>query len=234
MVTGSDLMRQAGLILQDEDHVRWLPSELATWLNMGLRAIVLAKPSAKTVSRVLTLAKGTLQTIPSVAGTPEPLLLINITRNIASETPVRTGGRAIKVTSAAMLDAQEPYWHDPNRTRFAREARHYCYDELNPLEFYVYPGNDGTGKVEGVISVLPTLLAPTGDADSAASYGADIDLPDTLTVPLLDYALSRAFSKDETGAQPGRAAAHYQQFATAVGLKIQVEGASSPNSRRST
>lgn len=234
MVIGSDLMRQAGMILQDEDNVRWLPSELRDWLNMGLRAIVLAKPSAKTVSRVLSLEKGTLQTIPAVAGNPAPLLLINITRNIAAETPVRIGGRTIKVTSASMLDAQEPYWHDPTRTRFTKEARHYCYDELSPLEFYVYPGNDGTGKVEGVISVLPTLLAATGDENDIASYGAEIDLPDTLTVPLLDYALSRAFSKDETGAQPGRAAAHYQQFATAVGLKIQVEGASSPNSRRSS
>lgn len=231
MVTGSDIMQQASIILQDEANVRWLPSELATWINMGLRAIVLAKPSAKTESRVLTLAAGTLQTVLGAAGSPEPLLLINVSRNITSEGPPRVGGRTIKVTSAAMLDAQDPYWHDPSRTRFVKEVKHFCYDELNPREFYVYPGNDGTGKVEGIISVLPTLITADGDAEVIGSYGTDIDLPEPLTVPLLDYVLHRAFSKDETGAQPGRAQSHYQEFANALGIKIQVEGASSPNAR---
>lgn len=225
-------MERAGILLNDEGFVRWLPSELCQWLNDGIKAIILAKPSAKTETRVLTLAEGTLQAIATVAGAPTPLALISINRNIRQSAPVRIGGRTVRATSGAVLDASEPYWHDPNQVRFKAEVRQYVYDEQNPLEFYVYPGNDGTGKVEAVVSVLPDLLEATGDADDIASYDTEISLPEPYSVPLLDYVLYRAFSKDDTVAMPGRSMAHYQAFATAIGLKIQVEGASSPNSRR--
>lgn len=232
MTTGRDIMERAGLILQDEDNVRWLPSELCQWLNDGIKAIILAKPSAKTETRVLTLAEGTLQAIATVAGSPTPLALISITRNITATTPARIGGRTVRAVSGAVLDAQEPYWHDPDQVRFKAEVRQYVYDEQNPLEFYVYPGNDGTGTVEAVVSVLPDLLEATGSVDDLASYDTAISLPEPYSVPLLDYVLFRAFSKDDTGAQPGRSMSHYQAFATAIGIKIRVEGASSPNSRR--
>lgn len=232
MSTGKDIMERAAIILQDDGFVRWLPSELCSWINEGIKAIILAKPSAKTETRVLTLAKGTLQAIATVSGSPTPLALISLTRNITATTPVRIGGRTVRAVSGALLDAQEPYWHDPNQVRFAKEVRQYVYDEQNPLEFYVYPGNDGTGQIEGVVSVLPTLLAATGAANELASYDTDLTLPEPYSVPLLDYVLYRAFSKDDTGAQPGRSMSHYSAFASALGIKIQVEGASSPNSRR--
>lgn len=232
MFTGQNIMERASVILNDEGFVRWKLPELCTWLNEGLSAIVLVKPSAKSVSRSLKLGEGTLQHIEAVAGSPAPLALLAITRNVKNEGPPRIGGRTIRATSGAILDAQEPYWHDPDRVRFAKEVRQYVFDEQNPLEFYVYPGNDGTGQVEAVIGVMPALLEPAAEPDQISSYDSAVDLPPTYQAPLLDYVLYRAFSKDDTGLQPGRAQTHYNSFASSLGVKIQVEGASSPNARR--
>jgi|FLYM01.1.fsa_nt_gi hypothetical protein len=232
MMTGREIMERAGILLLDEEFARWTLPELADWINEGVRAIILAKPSAHASTRILSLAEGTWQQVAEVAGEPVPLSLIDIRRNLRDTNSPRVGGRIVRAVSRTMLDAQDPYWHDPTRTRYRKEVRHFVFDEENPLEFYVYPGNDGTGVVEAIVSSLPTRLAASGDENELASYASDIGLPEPYSVPLLDYVCYRAQSKDDLTGNAGRAAAHYQQFATAIGLKIQVEGATSPNARR--
>lgn len=227
--TAADIMATAGILLNDEDHIRWPPPELRTWINDGLKAIVLAKPSAKSSSRILSLAAGTLQSIVAVAGDPTPTSLITVTRNITAEGPPRIAGRTITVASRAVLDAVDPDWHT---ARAKAEVRQIVFDEQNPLEFYVTPPNDGTGKVEAVCAVIPTLVAAPSDPDSVASYTDAIDLPNLYDPVLVDYVCYRAHQKDSTAAEPGMADSYFSKFATALGIKIQVEGASSLNTRR--
>jgi len=233
MPTGREIMKQASVILNDDEYVRWPMSELKDWINEGVRAIVLAKPSASSKSIALKLAVGTLQYISADSAPAVPLSLVKIVRNLKSDVLPRVGSRTITATLGTLLDAQDPFWHDPLRTRYKKEALHYVYDENNPLEFYVYPGNDGTGVLEAIISFLPDPLKATGSENEIASYAGEVGLPEPYSVPLLDYVLYRALSKDDLTGNPTQAGAHYQQFATAVGLKIQVEAATTPNARRS-
>lgn len=230
--TGADIMRNVGILLGDESHLRWTPAELRLWINDGLKAIVLAKPSAKSGTRVLSLAEGTHQVIEVAAGAPEPLALLNITRNLTAAVPTRIGGRAVKVTSMTAIDSIDPDWHNPARTRFNAEVRHFMYDEQNPLEFYVYPGNTGAGMVEALCAEAPLELPVGTDEADATTYTGEIGLPPTYDPVLTDYVCYRAHSKDATGADAGNGARFYQTFATALGIKIQVESASSPNARR--
>lgn len=231
MVSGRDIFAEAAVILNDEDYVRWPLPELCTWLNEGVKAIILAKPSAYSHSRVIPMQTGTLQNVP-VSGNPTPLLMVRAVRNLISATPTREGGRIITPTNHETLDAQVPYWHDRRHVRWQKEVRHVIYDEDNPLEFYVYPGNDGTGMIEAVLSELPPPLTASGPIDELPSYSGDIGLPEPYSVPLLDYVLFRSFSKDDLEGSAPRAMGHYQTFAAAIGLKIQVEGATSPNRRK--
>ncbi|EHK57637.1 DUF6682 family protein [Allomesorhizobium alhagi] len=232
MPTGQEIMERAAVLLNDEDHIRWPLNELRDWINDGIKAIVLAKPSASTSSRILTLAVGTLQSVPAT-GTPTPLMLVRIVRNLKSQNDPREGGRIVTPTSRETLDAVDPFWHDRGQTPYRKEVRQYVYDEANPLEFYCYPGNDGNGIVEAVVSQLPAPLAASGDETVIGSYTGSIGLPEPYSVPLLDYVMFRALGKDDLGGNPGRAQGHYQLFASAVGLKIQVERATSPNARGS-
>ena len=50
MPKASEIMKLAGVQLLDEDHIRWPLTELADWVNDGVKAIVLAKPSASSKS----------------------------------------------------------------------------------------------------------------------------------------------------------------------------------------
>ena len=231
MPTGREIMEAAGTLLLDEGFDRWTLPEMRKWVNEAVKAVILAKPSAYSRSIVVTLQAGTLQVVPQ-AGTPKPLRILSVTRNITSEGPPRVAGRAIRPTDRTMLDVQEPNWHDTRYVRFRKEVRQYTFDEENPLEFYTYPGNDGTGMVEAVVSALPADIVATGDVDAIASYDTEIGLQDIYLGPLTDYVCYRAQLKDDVAANVGRAAVHYQNFATAVGLKIQVERVTSPNRER--
>lgn len=226
-MNGSELLRRAADVLQDIEHVRWTLPELVRWANDGLRAIVLAKPSAKSESVALPLVEGTLQSLTDEAH----LRLLRIPRNLTDAGPPRIGGRVIRPTSRETLDASQPAWHDPKEVRYRKEVRQYVFDEAAPKEFYVYPGNDGSGLVEAVVSVLPAMLTADGDPDAIGSYGAPLGLPEPYGPILLDYVLYRAFSKDDTAADAGRAQLHLQAFAMALGIKAEVAATHSPNAR---
>lgn len=230
MPTGRDIMEKAGVLLNDVAHVRWPLKELADWINDSVHAIILAKPSASSESRIISLVPGTRQAVPQ-DGNPTALSLISIVRNIRDIDAPHLGGRAIRTTSQAMLDVQDPNWHDGKYTRFQREVRQFVFDERAPLQFYVYPGNDGNGAIEAVVATSPKPLIAAGDPTVIASWTGSIGLPEPYSVPILDYVLYRAQSKDDLTGNGGRATMHYQQFATAIGLKIQVEGAHSPRAR---
>lgn len=231
MLTGRQIMKSAGTLLLDEEHVRWPLAELANWINEGVDAVLLAKPSAYSASIVMPLQRGTLQQVPQT-GSPQPLRIMNVTRNIVSDGPPRIAGRAVRPTIRALLDTQEPNWHVDSAMPFKREVRQFVFDEENPLEFYVCPGNNGQGRLEVVVSARPARLVPSGPPAEMASYEGEVGLHEIYSGPLVDYVCYRAQLKDDIASNTGRAAVHYQNFATALGVKIQVEGTSSPNRER--
>lgn len=226
----SDIMGRAQRLLQDETNVRWPLVELLIWLNDAQREIVLQKPSALSVSRVLELQLGTWQKLPEDA-----LSLLKIIRNISAVdgvSGVRTGGRAIRIVSRDILDSQQVDWHSGESVHYSQVVKHYCYDEEDTKSFYVYPGNTGAGKVEAVLSVepAPIVIQEEDEAESLESYEIDLSLPAIYANAITDYVCYRAYSKDAqyTGNMQ-RAAAHFQQFANSLGIKTNQEALNSPN-----
>ncbi len=234
MLKASELMALAAIQLLDEDHIRWPLAELAGWINEGVKAIVLAKPSAASATAALTLTQGTRQALPATVEGKTPIQLLGVNRNLASAATPRLGLRVIRTAARDQIDAQEPNWHNRSYVPYRKEVRQVIFDEQVPTEFYVYPGNDGTGIVEAAFSFLPTPVAPANGADASLldSWAIDVGLPEPYSVPLLDYVLFRCHSKDDTAADAAKAQGHYQIFATAVGIKVQVESANNPNKRR--
>lgn len=222
----SELMDRARRIVLDETNVRWPLAELGMWLNDAQRETILQKPSASSDNRVLSLQSGTYQALPVDA-----LTLLRITRNVSGTAQARVGGRAIRVVSRDVLDSQHPDWHSTAAIPFSPVVKHYIYDESDTKSFYVFPGNDGTGKVEAVVSKIPTVITHSGgDPETLTNWGGDIGLPDIYSNVILDYMLFRAYSKDaQYAGNSARAAAHYQQFGNSLGIKLNVEALLSPN-----
>lgn len=234
MPTGKEIIERAQRLLVDEENVRWTLPEIVDWINEGVLAIVLAAPQANAATRKFSLAEGTMQSIQAADGFA-PLRLLDIVRNVSDASDNARPGRAVTIVSRGQLDAIEPNWHDPRYVRFRKEARHYTFDEQNPLEFYVYPGNDGTGVVDALFSFAPEKIVPNppnADPDKIDSYTGNVDVQEPYAVPLVDYVCYRALSKDDLQGAPGKAMGYYQSFANAVGIKLQSDTGSNPNARR--
>lgn len=210
-VLASVIITRAAIALSDSDSVRWLRADLLDYLNAGQRALVILKPTAYLLHTSAALVAGTRQTLPvSDNGTAlDPIQLIEALRN--------TAGRAVRLVERELLDALNPDWHSGVQ---AKIVQNYCYTELDPKTYLVYPPNDGTGCLDLTISATPPPVT---------SEGNPITLDDIWQGALLDYCLFRAFSRDaEYAADPARAGAHYANFAAAVGGKAAAESAASP------
>lgn len=227
-VLASDILTRAQVIVQDTTGVRWPLAELLQWLNDGQREAVNIKPSVTATTMVLNLQQGTFQRLGADA-----LALLRAVRNL--KTPVtepRIGTRAVRMVSQDVLDAQDPNWHDPSVFPYTKDAKHFCFDSVDPTAFYVFPGNDGTGALEVVVSKMPADVVATGDPTRIESYRRPVSVPDIYLNPLLDYVLFRAYMKDaDLADNAARSTMHYQLFAGALTAKATNEGAVNPTTR---
>lgn len=206
-----DVMRRASTILQDAGAVRWTAVELCDWLNEAQRAIVSTKANALSKSVVLDLIEGTKQTLPQDTYT----MLSRVVRNISS---TGTPGAAVRtIARRELMDAAIPGWHDPTKLPYAASVGSVWQDPMAQGEFYVIPGNDGTGRIEAIVGLVPKNVGmDTGATDPTAtdSYTAESEFPDVYQGILLDLVLTRAFSKDSAAADAAQRAAAHLQLAT--------------------
>lgn len=226
-VNAKALLDRARRIIQDETNVRWPLPELRLWLNDALREIGLIKPTAYSTSAIITLSQGTLQRLPDAYTS-----VMRIVRNLKSSTDSpREGGAAIRTVDREILDAQSPFWHDAVRVKYQKVVKNAAFESADPRAFYVYPGNDGTGIVEAIVSKIPTAVpAPGSNVDDINSYDVTIDIHDIYSNVLLDYMLYRAYSKDSQYAGSAqRAQLYYASFTNALGAKVANETAFNPN-----
>lgn len=225
----SKIIKDAAVILIDDEFIRWPVRELAGWLDHGVLSIITVKPSASSETISLSLVRGTKQTLPNDQRIRQ---LLDLMRNLGGTNGA--AGRAIRSVARSELDGNEPNWHDPRYVPFRKEVRQFVFDEALPREFYVVPGNDGTGVVEAAVATRPERVVDrvTENITDIASYDVEIGIGDEYEPALLDYVLYRAFSKEDPAAAPQRAVTHYQAFATAIGLQSQVESATSPGRKR--
>ncbi len=230
-ITARDVLERARRIALDEASVRWPLPELLDWLNDAQREIALHKPSAFARTIVFACQPGTYQVIP--AGYHQ---FLSAVRNLktGAESP-RVGGRAVTAVDREDLDAMHRDWHDTDRHPATRDVRHVVFDANAPQDFYVFPANTGAGLLELVLAKTPArLVPPQDDVELIESYAATLDAPDIYLSALVDYVVYRAYTKDaQIAGLAARAAAHFQQFAASIGLKLQREWSANPNRKES-
>ena len=223
----SEIMTRASTILLDDDYTRWTMPELAMWLTDALREVAVVVPKATSKNIVVDLVEGTRQELPSNCQQ-----LLRVVRNVDMVGDNRVGKGVITIVQREGLDSQNPNWHDGQYVRFRPYARHFVFDETDPLTFYVWPGNDGTGHIEAVVSVIPDAIKPTANADPylLESYDVPLGVIDVYANALLDYTLYRAYCKDAQNAgAANRAGLYYQQFSQSLGIRANAELVNSPN-----
>jgi hypothetical protein len=235
-VSVKNVLIRAQIILQDAGAVRWPLTELVGWLNDALKEVCFLKPSATAETIIVPMAAGTLQSVPEGYS-----LLIRAVSNISGAgTPPspHVPGPVITPIVREILDQQKPNWHSNTHVPFRPNVRHVIADIADPNVYYVYPGNDGTGKIRGVFSAIPNEVevAPGDDVDDLSSYD-DLMIPQLQSIYqqcLIDYVLAMAFSKDmQFAGAAERSVAHMAKFTGALGARQSVEVVANVNTTNS-
>lgn len=118
--------------------------------------------------------------------------------------------------------------HDWEREPPETDVIEYMYDPRNPLEFYVYPPNNGYGVVRAVYAKLPTPLQTlTQLGNDAAAWGDQvIPIDDVYVEALAHFVLHRAFSKDaEWALNPEKAKEHFTLYLELLATKTAEDAA---------
>ena len=198
-------------LIDNGDTYRWSDAELLKWLSDGQRTIVVAAPGNSSSTEIVPLVAGTKQNIPSDGN-----MLLYIVRNTNAAGTV--AGRAIRIVSREILDAQNPDWHTATASA---TVQNYIFDPQEPTKYYVYPPNTGTGYVEMVYSHLPVDMTSLSDT---------LVVQDIYQTALFDYVMFRAHQKDsDFAAGQALASTYFQLFAAAIGQRDGGLLANNPN-----
>jgi hypothetical protein len=200
VVASSIINRVRQQLVDNGSTQRWSDTELLYWLSDGQRTIVSAIPSASATLTTLALVAGTRQSLPATA-----FKLLNVYRNL---TAGGVSGVSCLYVPRDLLDTQYSTWHTASTATSA--VTHWTYDEIDPLAFYVYPRNDGTGSLEINYSANPTDVASTS---------SNISVRDIYSTALFDYVMYRAHTKDgDYAAGQGLAGGYMQSFSSYIAM----------------
>lgn len=195
MTTARDIIDRAAILLEDTGNVTYTRSELLGWVNEALGQVVLYAPGSLPRSVAVDLVAGTRQALPA-----DTIVLIDVLRNLDKLNGDQPR-QAVRIVTREALDNGPFDWH---MARPQREVQVYCYDTNAPKEFFVYPPNDGDGRVELTYAAEPTPIAAEGDA---------LPLQSIYDAAVLNYVMYRAYSHDTDydGDGSGTAAAQFLQ-----------------------
>lgn len=210
--TVQSVLKDVVATLKDPSGVRWPADELVAYFNSGELEVLLHRPDELNKFTTVTLVEGTRQHLPT-----DGAKLIDI--------PRMTNGSVVRQIERSILDYMIPNWHSAKKSS---TVKHYVYDERDITTFYVYPPATAGAQLDINYCAYPTPV-PTPSGKTVSTVTGNMNVPDKYAGAIRDYVLHRAFSKDgEYSDYSARAAAHYQAFATALGIDLQATAVVSP------
>jgi hypothetical protein len=240
-----DALFRVSTQLQDiaPQFTRWTERELVNWVNDGQRAI--GKYLAFSCARVdaVKLRPGTKQSIELIAAddikpgdgsAPAAVrgnYLNDVPRNMGADG--LTPGRAVRMVSRELLDAQNPDWHSYVGSG---KVDQFVYDPRTPKVFYVTPAVGVAPTWVEVSFIADPLEIPNTGTEAAPLYRADgasmavISIDDKYIDDLLNYVLARAYMKevDFAASQPN-VAAYTAMFLSSINAQAQAMTGNNPN-----
>lgn len=206
-ILAQSIIRRVVETLQDPTSIRWPVSELARYFNDGQRAVAMYRPDAAVKTATISLAPGTVQSLPA-----EATKLVKITHN--------TGERQRVVTKVpvAILDAQLDGWRGQNPVT---EILHFMYDVREPRQFENYPPAASGARVQATYAFMPADIAEPQDGLMWSNVQGVLGLPDVYSNAVQNYILHRCYMKDaEYAENAARAQAHKAAFAEDLQVEI--------------
>lgn len=133
--TVSSVLDKAYIFLEDPLKTRFTEATLISFLNDGLKQLIVVDTGANPKYTIKALALGAKQTISSNA-----LYLLDILYNTNADGTLQ--GKAPLRVKKATLDFTNPRW---TQTTKQDTVMYYSYELEDASTFYVYPPNTGDG-----------------------------------------------------------------------------------------
>ncbi len=197
MITVSQILSRAYILLEDEDHDVWEQDELITWINDAVLAVINIRPDVSPKRSVVTLVEGTYQSLPD-----DGSMLIKVIRDMSTHLSIT--GMPLDV-----LDDQLPNWREPV---MSKNVEHYIYDDRDPKHFEVYPSVSDGVQIEIEYGAIPAEVSMPEDTITLKREFLNI---------LVDWVLYRAWSKDDESADLNKSTLHFQAFMNNLGVKTE-------------
>ncbi len=197
-----DIIERASLLYNDVDYARVSEHQYLQFLDDAIVQVIMARPDAHTMTRMVELRQGPRQTLPD-----EAYSLIDIPYNVVATTNGvgYTYSSPIRKVEQNDLDsygnwaAQEP----------SSEIMEFCYDAKTPRSFMVNPPAVAGTTVEMQFSYEPESYASyTKSFVEVMEY--DLPLPSIYRSALVDYMLYLLYSTDSTSSTDRAIAAAYE------------------------
>lgn len=157
----STVLDKASLFLEDPDKARWSNNTLISFLNDGLKRLIVIDTSANPQYTAHPLDMGAKQSISNNA-----LYLLDVLYN-TDVTGVVQGKAPLRVKKAT-LDFTNPKW---TQTTKQDTVQFYMYELEDNNTFYVYPPNTGDGFLYiKEAQFLTEVTAPTDSIPLSFEY----------------------------------------------------------------
>ncbi len=183
------------ILLDPSPGVTWTDARLLSLLNEAERAVCLAKRDVFTTVANITLAAGTLQSVP--AGSTG---IIDLYENTAG-----TKRRAILV-DRARLDASNPAWPSDTATSI---VNFWFPDARDPTRFHVSPPQVGSNSIAALYGMTPTPIA---------AVGSNINLPDIYEHVLKCFVLGECYAENADRQDLGKAGYYRNEWKGLLGI----------------
>lgn len=214
-----ELVRKVARDLNDyeegHEHARWKADALLGYLDDAMRAVVLLRPDAYSVTVPVLLATGsTKQSIPA-----DGVRFLSIVRNMGSDG--QTPGLPVTPVAREDLDAANQDWHDEG---FSTVVDHFIYDDTVPTVFFVSPPPAAGVYVDVSYARIPPNTS-----------GLDVELPLNAiwAEPLREYMMYRAYTRNDASSEDmAKGERHLSRYYLVLGEEAKAKLVFSPNFRQ--
>lgn len=205
MLLASVIVNRARTTLIDPSAVHWSEVELYDYLTAAQRAVCQLKPSAYTVTELISLVAGVMQTLDPNIGSQ----LLDIYFN--------NGGAGVTHVGREVLTEMNPQW---TIATASDEVENWMSDVRDPRRFLVFPPNTGAGRVMAMYAAYP----PAVDI----STGSSLVIADTFDMALWANVMGQALAKNSRRQDLTKSQAFFSIFSGLVTGRLKAEQVVAP------
>lgn len=179
-MNGTELMDRVAAELADTSHDRWARDDLAHFITWSQAWVAAMRPDVLATHELVALAAGAQQSLSALV--TDGWRIVRGSRN--------KNGRTLQTVYKDELDRILP---DDWMTMSSGVAYYLAVDRVDHDRFWVWPPAASSDEIELLVAKRPSDVTTSNESN-------EIDLPEYVREPIVDYALGIALRRNTSTA----------------------------------